>query len=134
MENTSVQGDIELIFGRPTRKFRRARIDGFVCQLAENKSVFKGAVEELSAQGFSMSKVPELFCDEAKIYRAIFSEGDNYYKIIVVPRWSKLSPDGKSFTVGYRILDNDWKWVRFSMRVLPVQPSEFSGSVQDRSL
>jgi hypothetical protein len=127
MMTTNTQGD-DFIFGRRTRKFRRARVDGFVCQLAENKSVFKGDVDDLSAQGFNMTQVPELFCDETKIYRAIFSEGDSYYKIIVVPRWSKPSPEGGGFTVGYKILDNDWKWVRFSMDVLPLKLGERSTS------
>lgn len=109
----------ECIFGRRSRKYRRTRVGGFVCQLADNKSIFKGDIDELSAQGFRMSKVPSPFCDESKIIRAIFSQGENYYKITIVPRWSKLSPDGDGFHVGFKILDNDWKWLRFSMEILP---------------
>ncbi|MFT5698066.1 MAG: hypothetical protein ACI8ZB_000920 [Desulforhopalus sp.] len=115
---------VESIFGRRARKFRRIRISGFVCQLADGRSVFKGEIDELSAQGFSLSKVSELFCDESKVYRAIFSERDNYYKISVIPRWSKPDSDGDGFKVGYKILDSDWKWVHFSMDTLSLSLQE----------
>lgn len=113
------QGVAESVFGRRSRKFRRTKKTGFDCQLADEKSVFKGSIDDLSAQGFSMTKVPAAFCDEAKIYRAIFSKGDNYFKITVIPRWSRPALDGSGFHVGYKILDNDWKWVHFSMEILP---------------
>ncbi len=114
----------ESIFGRRERRFRRTKISGFDCQIADGTSVFKGSIDELSAQGFSMSKVPEIFCDESKIYRAIFSKGDSYFKITIVARWSRVDSDGSGYQVGYKILDNDWKWVHFSMDVLPAHFEE----------
>ena len=113
------QVTVESVFGRRSRKFRRTKKKGFDCQLADDKSVFKGSIEDLSAQGFSMTKVPAAFCDETKIYRAIFSKGDSYFKITVIPCWSRPAPDGSGFYVGYKILDSDWKWVHFSMEILP---------------
>lgn len=107
------------IFGRRSRRFPRRRVGKFSCQLADSKSIFKGSIDELSVQGFRISNVPPNFCDESKIYRAIFSEGKNYYKITVIPRWSKPSPGGNGCQAGYKILDNDWKWLRFSLDVLP---------------
>lgn len=114
----------ESTFGRRERRFRRTKISGFDCQIADGPSVFKGSIDDLSAQGFSMSNVPEAFCDESKIYRAIFSKGDNYFKITIVARWFKPEIDGPGFQVGYKILDNDWKWVHFSMDVLPTHFEE----------
>lgn len=107
------------VFGRRDRQFRRTKITGFECQIANGKSVFKGSVEDLSAQGFKMSGVPENFCDETKIYRAIFSKADTYFKITIVPRWSKTQSASSTYEAGYKILDNDWKWVHFSMEILP---------------
>ena len=114
----------ESIFGRRPRKYQRTPIRGFDCQLADNRSTYKGTIDELSVQGFRMSKVPLSFCDESKIYRAIISEGDNYYKITVIPRWSKEIGDGDGFEVGFKILDHDWKWVHFSMDILPSRMGE----------
>jgi len=118
------QTEAEAIFGRRLRKYSRTPIRGFECQLADSKSTFKGTIDELSAQGFRVSKVPRSFCDESKIYRAILSEGDNYYKITVIPRWSKEMADGYGFEVGFKILDHDWKWVHFSMDILPSRMGE----------
>lgn len=114
----------ESIFGRRERRFRRTKISGFDCQIADGASVFKGSIDDLSAQGFSMSHVPESFCDESKIFRAIFSNGNSYFKITIVARWSRAHSDGSGFHVGYKILDNDWKWVHFSMDVLPAHFTE----------
>jgi len=114
-----MQPESESIFGRRSRKYPRTQIRGFDCQLANSKYLFKGTIDELSVQGFRMSKVPIFFCDESKIYRAILSEDENYYKITVIPRWSKKMADGDGFEVGFKILDHDWKWVHFSMDTLP---------------
>ena len=122
--NKDTQPEAESIFGRRPRKHPRTPVRDFECQLANNKSIFKGTIDELSVQGFRMSKVPLSFCDESKIYRAIFSEGDNYYKITVIPRWSKEMVDDDSFEVGFKILDHDWKWVHFSMEILPSRMGE----------
>ncbi|PHR28331.1 MAG: hypothetical protein COA36_07085 [Desulfotalea sp.] len=111
----------ETVFGRRSRKYRRIKTTDFVCQLANSRSVFNGSIDELSVQGFSMSNVPERFCDESNIYRAIFSESDKYYKITVIPRWSKPGLNGVGLHVGYKILDNDWKWVHFSKDILPLK-------------
>lgn len=119
VKKNKMQFTTDSVFGRRSRKYRRTKISGFDCQLADEKSVFKESVDDLSAQGFSMSNVPQEFCDESKIYRAIFSKGDNYFKITVIARWSRPAPDGSGFQVGYKILDNDWKWVHFSMEILP---------------
>lgn len=118
------QAESKSIFGRRSRKYPRTPIHGFDCQLADNKSIFKDVIEDLSVQGFRMSKVPISFCDESRIYRAIFSEGDNYYKITVIPRWSKKMVDEDGFEVGFKILDHDWKWVHFSMETLPSRMGE----------
>ncbi len=118
------QPEAESIFGRRPRKHPRTPVRDFDCQLADSKSTFKGTIDELSVQGFRISKVPLSFCDESKIYRAIFSEGDNYYKITVIPRWSKEMVDGDGFEVGFKILDHDWKWVHFSMEILPSRMGE----------
>lgn len=114
----------ESTFGRRERRFRRTKISGFDCQIADGTSVFKGAIDDLSAQGFSMRNVPEAFCDESKIYRAIFSKEDSYFKITIVARWYRADSEGAGFQVGYKILDNDWKWVHFSMDVLPTHFKE----------
>jgi hypothetical protein len=117
--NKNMQPESESIFGRRIRKYPRTQIRGFDCQLANSKSLFKGTIDELSVQGFRMSNVPITFCDESMIFRAILSEGENYYKITVIPRWSKKMIDGEGFEVGFKILDHDWKWVHFSMDTLP---------------
>lgn len=107
------------VFGRRERRYRRTKISGIECQVAAGKSVFKGTVEDLSPQGFKMSNVPEMFRNEDKIYKAIFSKSDSYFRITIIPCWSKPIADSSTFEVGYKILDNDWKWVHFSMEVLP---------------
>ena len=114
-----MQPESESIFGRRLRKYPRTQIRGFECQLADSKFLFKGTIDELSVQGFRMSKVPMFFGDESKIYRAILSEDENYYKITVIPRWSKKMDNGDGFEIGFKILDHDWKWVHFSMDTLP---------------
>lgn len=119
MEKKYTSGEGGSIFGRRGRRFQRTTIPGFECQLADERVVFKATVDELSAQGFSLSEVPEHFCDGTKIYRAIMSRADSYYKVMVIPKWSKPLPGGTGYKVGYKILDNDWKWVHFSMDFLP---------------
>lgn len=125
-KNKKTSSECGSIFGRRSRKFQRARLPGFVCQLADDRALFKGAVDELSVQGFRMSNVHQAFCDESKIFRAIISDGENYYRISVTARWSELSDHGKGSQVGFKILDNDWKWVHFSMNILPSLTEEKS--------
>lgn len=123
-KSKDLQTESESIFGRRPRKYPRTLVRGFECQLADRKSTFKGTIDELSVQGFRMSKVPISLCDESKIYRAILSEGDNYYKITVIPRWAKKLNEEDGFEVGFKILDHDWKWVHFSMDILPAKMGE----------
>lgn len=116
-----------LQFGQLKRKYCRARIPGFIVDLADGKKIIGGIVETLSTGGFEITNLPKSFAAEKHTYTAVLSGGGKHYKMLAKPCWKKEK--GKNYlNIGFKILDAPWKWVEFTMNEIP----EIDGNKKSR--
>lgn len=106
-------------FGQLKRKYRRAGLAGFVCDLADGKSVIGGNIEDLSVGGFRITNIPESFAAEKHTYTAILSGEGKHYRLLAKPCWKKPGASMGNIEIGFKILDAPWDWVEFTMNAIP---------------
>ena len=106
-------------FGQLKRKYRRAGLTGFVGDLADEKLVVGGNIEDISTGGFRITNVPESFDAGKHTYVAILSGGGKHYRLLAKPCWKKPGSGKGNLEIGFKILDAPWEWVEFTIKTIP---------------
>lgn len=112
------QTDKEFQLGQRKRKYRRARISGFIGDLVDGQKIIGGLIENISTGGFEMSNLPKSFIAEKSTYTTVLSGAGRHYKMLAKPCWSKKN-GGENINIGFKILDAPWEWVEFTLQEIP---------------
>lgn len=90
------------------RRYRRTRVSGFLCDIADGHRLLGGIVEDISPNGFRMSQVSDAFVSGEHSYRTVVSGNGRHYRILAKPCWKRKV--GSGFEIGFKILDVSWEW------------------------
>lgn len=120
MDNNAIghipEGDDDRVLVK--RKSRRARIPGFVGDLADGNAVIGGKVGNISKTGFSFTGVSTDFQADRHVYTIVLSRSGNHYRVMAKPCWRRRGGKDES-EIGFKILDAPWEWVEFTMTEIP---------------
>lgn len=107
-----------LQFGQLKRKYHRAKVSGFVGNIADGQRIIDGIVENISTGGFEITNLPQVFNGDGDTYTAILSGGGKHYKVLTKPCWRKKKGNN-NINIGFKILDAPWEWLEFTMHDIP---------------
>ncbi|WP_339137484.1 MAG: PilZ domain-containing protein [Candidatus Electrothrix sp. GW3-4] len=122
------------------RRRKRAKIKGYIVDIADRNFFFDGIVEDISLEGLRLIDVPDRFVVENKKYNLVISGGPESVniKLTVTPRWIKKSKP--YMAIGFQIIDAPPMWKKFVQQFMPKQKEgdpddcvweNFSGSSLD---
>jgi len=96
------------------RKFERMTVKGIRGDLAIDKAILNGIVDDVSPNGFKLSHLPASFQNDKHVYTVIISNGDIHYKILAKPCWDTKAAGKNSIEAGFKIIDAPWEWAEFT--------------------
>lgn len=102
--------------GPVKRKSRRAKIPGFIADLADGNAIIGGKVGNISQNGFSFTHVSPEFPADKHAYTIVLSRNGSHYRVIAKPCWRL---QGEENEIGFKILDAPWEWLEFTMTEIP---------------
>lgn len=105
-------------FGQLKRKYHRAKVSGFVGNIADGPKIIDGIIENISPGGFEITNLPQVFTGEGYTYTAILSGGGKHYKVLTKPCWRRKKGNN-NINIGFKILDAPWEWLAFTMHDIP---------------
>ncbi len=102
----------------------RARLKGYIADIADGHFIYGGMVEDVSLQGLRLNDLPDKFSLEGRKYSMIVSGGPDApcYKLKVAPRWRRKN--GILVDVGFNIAEAPESWQDFVQRMLPQHGGE----------
>ncbi|WP_136806183.1 hypothetical protein [Desulfosediminicola flagellatus] len=101
------------------RRYLRAVVSGFSCDIADGHRFIGGNVENVSSTGFKMTAVEDTFPAEDFYYHTVVSGNGKHYKIIAKPCWKRQTDEG--LEIGFKIIDAPWEWTEFVLETVPGQ-------------
>ena len=107
-----------LLSGQFKRKYNRAKLSGFVVNLADGNKVIGAIVENISTGGFESANFPKAFTAEEHIYTVVLSGCDMHYRMLAKPCWKRKYGEN-NIAIGFKILSAPWKWVEFTINRIP---------------
>jgi len=110
--------------GVRARKYPRAKIEGFVGDIADEKMAYTGTVIDVSAGGFKLADIPDSFMAKKHVYKTILSKTDKRYKILAKPCWKKHDIESRSVEIGFKIINVSWEWLAFTMDTIDQHSNE----------
>jgi hypothetical protein len=99
------------------RRYRRGKVAGLSCDIADGNRIIGGVIENISANGFKMSQVDDTFPADEFYYQTIVSGNGRHYKIIAKPCWTRDTDTGRE--IGFKIVDASWEWTEFVLQTVP---------------
>ncbi|XOF33099.1 MAG: PilZ domain-containing protein [Candidatus Electrothrix sp. YB6] len=118
------------------RRYKRAKLKGYIADVADGHFVYDGIVEDISLQGLRLVDLSDRFVVENRKYNLVVSGGPDSmsFKLKVTPRWKRVN--GYYIDVGFQIVDAPSSWKQFVQQMLPADKKDkkedvweqFSGS------
>jgi len=105
------------------REFERAEISGLIADIADDKFVFDGLIEDVSVTGFKITQLPKQLELKLKKYVTVISGYKRNFKIVIKPCWAKKTHNGYYQEVGFKIINPPWAWTEFIQTMLPEKES-----------
>ncbi len=96
------------------RKFERVHVIGVSGDLATDKVILNGIVDDVSPGGFKLFQLPASFQNDKHVYTVVISNGDNHFKILAKPCWDSKAEGKNSIEVGFKIIDAPWEWAELT--------------------
>lgn len=93
------------------RRYRRGSVSGFSCDIADRNRLIAGVVDDVSSNGFRITRVSDAFPSDGHSYRMVLSGNGRHYKVLAKPCWKRNTADG--LEIGFKILDVSWEWTEF---------------------
>ena len=110
----------------------RARLKGYIADIADGHFIYGGMVEDVSLEGLRLNDLPDKFSLEGRKYSIIISGGPDLpcYKLKVAPRWRRKN--GILVDVGFNIAEAPKSWQDFVQRVMPTQQEEHEHCLREQ--
>ena len=101
------------------RRQSRAKLKGYIADIADGHFVYDGIVEDISLEGLRLNDLPDRFIVEKRKYNLVVSGGPDSvcYKLTVYPRWKKKKPF--SIDIGFHITNAPAGWKSFVLQMMP---------------
>ena len=93
------------------RRYQRKDVLDYTGDIAENSRVLAGTVENISANGFKLSGVPDAFNGDKLNYQVLVSGCGRRFKLMAKPCWEKKNLG--SVEIGFKVIDASWEWYEF---------------------
>lgn len=95
------------------RHFQRREVSGYTCDIADSRRLIGAVVENVSANGFKVSRIGEGFLAAEHCYRTVISGNGKHFKILAKPCWKRQTSQGVE--IGFKILDVSWEWLEMTL-------------------
>ncbi len=98
------------------RRYPREQIIGYSIDIADGQFFARGAIEDISLNGFKIAMPSDSFKADQFKYKTVFSGHGKHFKLLVKPCWKKTC--GQQSEIGFKIVDAPWEWAEFAMAII----------------
>ena len=93
------------------RRYQRQDVLNYSGDIADDKIVVGGAVDNISVNGFKISGVPSSFSGDKQSYSVVVTGPGKNLKLMAKPCWAKKSTG--TVDIGFKVIDATWEWYEF---------------------
>jgi hypothetical protein len=104
------------------RRYQRRKLKNYSGDIADDKLIVGGIVEDVSANGFKLSGVSSVFDAQKYNYQVIVSGGGKYFKLMARPCWQKKGTGTKD--IGFKVMDASCEWYEFVLESFEQESGE----------
>ncbi len=108
------------------RKGERHPTMGLMSNIYDGRDRFLGVVEDISATGLRVAKIPAHFDDSAEQCVSLVNGLAGDVKVAMQPCWVRATNRGMYKMVGFKIPDPPPEWTKFVRETVQAVPSEES--------
>ena len=104
------------------RRQGRVKLKGYIADIAVDRFVCNGIIEDISVEGLRLNDLPARFAVESREYSLVVSGGPDSvcYKMTVLPRW-KRRKNASYIDIGFQINHPSAGWKTFVQKIMGEQ-------------